>query len=108
MAAISLLTLTLEPQGMSPLAHMAKQNGRHFPMLTLALEPLVDEPVEEGAAVVAEGGAGVRVHAEPVLRAVVLQIRTCTHVENFRSKRSKRDIFPHLFTLQYLKVVDPE
>jgi hypothetical protein len=28
---LSLLTLTLEPLGMSPLAHMAKQNGRHFP-----------------------------------------------------------------------------
>ncbi len=31
MAAISLLTLPLEPQGMSPLAHMAKQNGHHLP-----------------------------------------------------------------------------
>ncbi len=41
---------------------------------------------------VAEGGAGVCVHAEPVLRAVVLQIRAST-CENFRSKRSKRD-FP--------------
>jgi hypothetical protein len=47
-------------------------------LLTLTLEPLVDEPVEEGAAMVAEGGAGVRVHAEPVLRAVVLQIRART------------------------------
>ncbi len=47
-------------------------------LLTLTLEPLVDEPVEEGAAMVAEGGAGVRVYAEPVLRAVVLQIRART------------------------------
>ncbi len=47
-------------------------------LLTLTLEPLVDEPVQEGAAMVAEGGAGVRVHTEPVLRAVVLQIRART------------------------------
>jgi hypothetical protein len=71
-------------------------------LLTLTLEPLVDEPVEEGAAMVAEGGAGISVYAEPVLRAVVLQIRARTG-ENFRSKRSKIDISPHLCTLQYLK-----
>ena len=40
-----------------------------MPSLTLALETLVDEAVEEGAAVVAEGGAGVGVQAEPVLGA---------------------------------------
>ena len=40
-----------------------------YPSLTLALESLVDEPVEEGAAVVAERGGGVGVQTEPVLRS---------------------------------------
>jgi hypothetical protein len=43
-------------------------------VLTLTLESLVYEAVQQGAAVVAEGGAGVGVHAEPVLGAVVLKI----------------------------------
>ena len=44
--------------------------------LTLALESLVDEPVEEGAAVVAEGGGGVGVQPKPVLRSHSLPIAT--------------------------------
>lgn len=34
---------------------------------TFALHPLVEHAVKQGAAVVAERGAGVRVHLEPVL-----------------------------------------
>ena len=64
-------------------------------ILTLTLEPLVDEPVEEGAAVVAEGGAGVGVYAEPVLRAVILHIyvggcAVCTRTHRkFRRRRAE-------------------
>ncbi len=49
MAAISLLSLTLEPLGMSPLAHMAKHNGHHLPLLTLTLEPLGMSPLDHMA-----------------------------------------------------------
>ena len=41
--------------------------------LTVALVALVDDPVEEGAAVVAERGAGVGVHLELVPRPAVLK-----------------------------------
>ncbi len=40
---------------------------------TIAFEALVDDPVEEGAAVVAESGAAVGVHLELVLRPAVLR-----------------------------------
>ena len=45
----------------------------HAP-LTLALQPLVHEAVQQGAAVVAEGGTGVGVQAEPVLGVVILKL----------------------------------
>ena len=42
--------------------------------LTLALQALVHEAVQQGAAVVAEGGTGVGVQAEPVLGVVILKL----------------------------------
>lgn len=47
--------------------------GGRAPGYTLTLEALVDEAVEEGPTVIAESGRGVRVVAEVVPRASVLQ-----------------------------------
>jgi hypothetical protein len=44
----------------------------------------MNKAVEEGAAVVAECGAGIGVHAEPVLRAAILRIRA----QNARLEKS--------------------
>ena len=42
---------------------------------TFTSHALMEEPVQEGATVVAEGGAGVRVHLKLVLAAWVLEER---------------------------------
>ena len=51
-----------------------KDVGEKLPLLTLTLEPLVDEAVEQGSTVVAESGRGVGVKSEPVLRSHRLPI----------------------------------
>ncbi len=48
MAAISLLTLKLEPLGMSPPAHMAKQNGHHLPTYPHTWAPGDEPPGSHG------------------------------------------------------------
>ena len=44
--------------------------------VTLALEPLLVEAVQQRAAVVTEGGTRVGLVAEPVLRIIILKLPT--------------------------------
>ena len=49
--------------------------------LTFTLQPLVYEPVKEGATVITEGRASVGVYTEPVLGTVILNSTGCSTVQ---------------------------
>ena len=65
------LTLTLQVTVAGELSNQQIQQKKDqrdiFFTLTLALETLVDQPVEKRATVVAEGGRGVGVKSKPML-----------------------------------------
>ena len=41
---------------------------------TLALEALLEQPIEKGAAVITEGGTGVGIVTKPVLGVIILKL----------------------------------